>query len=250
MTTAIIQARLGSTRLPGKTLLPIGERSLLGHLLDRLRRVTSITQVVIATTEQDWDSEIVRFAEKEQIGCYRGSENDVLDRIYQAARCFGASVVVRVTPDCPFLDPLVTEQVISRFMQGDVDYVSNIRPPTFPDGLDTEVFSFRALERSWHEASFPSEREHVTPYIWKHPQLFRLANVANKVDLSSYRWTVDEARDLEFAREVYHVLGRDVFGIDDVLDVLKTHPELSQINRGIDRNEGYERSLTIDNRAS
>lgn len=222
---------------------------LIGHLLDRLRRVESIMKIVIATTEQDRDSEIVRFAEKEQIGCCRGSENDVLDRMYQAACCFGASVVVRVTPDCPFLDPLVTEQVISRFMEGDVDYASNVHPPTFPDGLDTEVFSFNALERSWRDASLPSEREHVTPYIWKHPRLFRLANVENKVDLSGYRWTVDEACDLEFVRGVYLVLERDVFGMDDVLDVLKTHLELSQINRGIDRNKGYEGSLTIDKRA-
>ncbi|MFN8456749.1 MAG: glycosyltransferase family protein [Anaerolineae bacterium] len=246
MITAIIQARLGSSRLPGKTLMEINGRPMLGHLVDRVRQIQGIEQVIIATTIRSIDQAIADFGKIEGLPVYIGSEEDVLDRFYQAARRFNASVIVRVTPDCPLLDVEVSRQVLVRFLQGDVDYASNTNPPTFPDGLDTEVFSFAALEQAWHEAKLSSEREHVTSYIWKNPDKFRLANVVGERNLSALRWTVDEPQDLAFVRAVYEHLGPDSFGMAAVLDLLETQPDLGKANFTIERNQGYQKSLRQD----
>ena len=247
MIAAIVQARMGSTRLPGKTLADVAGKPMLARLVERARRIPGVERVIIATTEKPADEAILRFAEDHDLPAYAGREEDVLDRVYQAARRFGVSVVVRVTPDCPLLDPRVSGLVLSRFAEarGAVDYASNTQPPTFPDGLDTEVFSFAVLARAWREATVPSEREHVTAYIWKHPELFHLLNVAHDPDLSGRRWTVDEPADLEFVRAVYGRLG-ETFGMDDVLALLRRQPELEAINRGPARNEGYARSVRTD----
>ena len=202
---AIIQVRKGSTRLPGKVLLDIQGKSLLEHFIDRLRVAKLIDNIVIATTTNEKDRGIVEFSQKQDIACYAGSEDDVLDRFYQAARRYKAGIIVRITPDNPFNDPEVTDKVIGYYLKhrDDFDYVSNNIRPTYPEGLDVEVFSFAALEKAWQEAKRPSEREHVTPYIWNHPELFRLANVENDEDLSHHRWTLDYEKDLRFTREVY-----------------------------------------------
>jgi glutamate-1-semialdehyde aminotransferase/spore coat polysaccharide biosynthesis protein SpsF (cytidylyltransferase family) len=249
MIAAIIQARMGSTRLPGKTLVDLGGRPMLAHVVERARLIPGVQGVIIATTDRPADSAILDFAAREGLPAYAGSENDVLDRFYQTARRFDVSVVVRVTPDCPLLDPAVAGRVVRRFVDaaGSLDYVSNTQPPTFPDGLDTEVFSFAALERAWHEATLASEREHVMPYIWKHPERFRLANVVAQRDLSKLRWTVDTAADLEFVRAVHARLGDSgVFGMAEVLELLAREPELALINQASARNEGYARSLRDD----
>ena len=250
MIAAVVQARMGSTRLPGKTLADVGGEPMLARLVARARRVSGVEQVIVATTEQPADQAILWFAADHGLPAYAGSEDDVLDRFYQTARRYDVSTIVRLTPDCPLLDPAVSGRVLARFLEGRgaVDYASNTHPPTFPDGLDTEIVSFDALERAWREASEPSEREHVTSYIWKHPELFRLVNVAHDPDLSALRWTVDEAADLEFARAVYrHLAGAsDAFGMDDVLELLRRHPEIESINRGTERNEGYAKSLRAD----
>jgi spore coat polysaccharide biosynthesis protein SpsF (cytidylyltransferase family) len=247
---AVVQARMGSSRLPGKTLADIGGRPMLGRLVDRARLIPGVEQVVIATTDRPADAAILRFAEAEGLPASAGSEQDVLDRVYRAATRFGVSVIVRVTPDCPMLDPEVSGRVLAAFgrREGTVDYVSNVHPPTFPDGLDTEVFSRGALEAAWRETRLRSDREHVTAYIWRQPERFRLANVANARDLSALRWTVDTASDLEFARAVHAALdgpGR-VFGMDDVLRLLESRPDLRGINAGQRRNEGFEKSLAAD----
>jgi len=249
---AIVQARMGSSRLPGKTLADIGGRPMLGRLVDRARLIPGVEQVVIATTGGPADAAILSFAEAERLPATAGSEQDVLDRIYRAASRFGVSVIVRVTPDCPMLDPEVSGRVLAEFrrLDGRVDYVSNVHPPTFPDGLDTEVFSREALEIAWREARLASDREHVTPYIWRQPDRFRLANLATASDLSALRWTVDTAADLEFARAVYAALKGTggVFGMDQVLQLLESRPELSLLNAGQRRNEGFERSLATGRR--
>jgi len=247
---AVVQARMGSSRLPGKTLADIGGRPMLGRLVDRARLIPGVEQVVIATTDRPADAAILRFAEAEGLPASAGSEQDVLDRIYRAASRFGVSVIVRVTPDCPMLDPEVSGRVLAEFrrLAGRVDYVSNVHPPTFPDGLDTEVFSRDALEAAWREARLASDREHVTPYIWRQPGRFRLGNVENANDLSALRWTVDTEADLGFARAVYAALeGQSgVFGMERVLHVLESRPELRLLNAGQRRNEGLERSLAAD----
>ena len=249
MIAAPVQARLGSTRLPGKALMDVAGRPLLSHLVERARRIPGLEAVVIATTERPGDRPLVAFAEAHGLPVYTGSEDDVLDRFHRAAERFGVSIVVRVTPDCPLLDPAVAGLVLRRFLDagGELDYASNTQPPTFPDGQDTEVFSAAALARAWREARLPSEREHVTPYIWKHPDRFRLANVRHAEDLSAMRWTVDEAADLEFVRRVFARLGADrPFGMGEVLDLLPRQPALLDINRSFTRNEGYARSVRAD----
>lgn len=246
--TAIIQARLGSTRLPGKTLMTIEGDSILGHLVKRVKVSKYVNNIIIATTTKEKDSAIVNFAKNNDLKFYRGSEEDVLDRVYKTAIEYDVDTIVRVTPDCPLLDPRVVDLVISKYIEGNYDYVSNVITPTFPDGLDTEVFSFRTLEKTWHEARLPSEREHVTAYIVKHPDKFRQFNVKREgEDLSGMRWTVDTQRDLEFVKEIFRrVNGRSIFRMEDVIDVLNKKPDLLKINANITRNEGYLKSLKKD----
>jgi glutamate-1-semialdehyde 2,1-aminomutase/spore coat polysaccharide biosynthesis protein SpsF len=249
---AIVQARMGSSRLPGKTLADVAGRPMLARLVERARRIDGVDAVIIATTDQRADDAIVAFAQEAGLPAHRGSETDVLDRIHGAAERFGAAVIVRVTPDCPLLDPAVAGRVLARFRAaaGELDYVSNTQPPTFPDGQDAEVFSFSALDIAWREARLASEREHVTPFIWKQPRRFRLANVSHDEDLSHLRWTVDEPADLEFVRAVYRRLGAEQpFGLDEVLSLLEREPALLDLNRSFTRNEGYAKSLRADRAA-
>ena len=252
MIAAIVQARMGSTRLPGKTLADACGQPVLARLVARAERIPGVERVIIATTEKPADQAILWFAADHGLPACTGSEEDVLDRIYQAARRFHVSIIVRVSPDCPLIDPDVSGLVLSRFREahGTVDYISNTQPqPTYPDGLDTEVFSFAALERASREARLVSEREHVTPYIWKHRDRFQLGDpVTHDPDLSAHRWTVDTAADLEFVRAVYARLGAaaGTAGMGEVLELLRRHPELEAINRGVARNEGYAKSVRAD----
>ena len=246
MIAAIIQARMGSTRLPGKVLMDICGHPMLWHVVNRVRQAEMLHETVVATSDNTSDDSVVAFCEQEGIPCFPGSEDDVLDRYYQAAKWLGADVIVRITADCPLIDPDVVDDVVKCCVDGDYDYVSNTGPPTLPDGLDTEVFSFETLERSWREARWQSEREHVTPYIRKHPELFRIGNIMYEENLAGMRWTVDEPQDLEFVRAVYDHLTSMSSGIADVLDVLKKHPELMDINAGIGRNQGYQKSIGGD----
>lgn len=247
---AIIQARTGSTRLPNKVLLEINGKPLLWHVINRLSFSKKLDQVILATTDNQADDLLEDFAKKYGINYFRGSENDVLDRYYQCAKLNEADVIVRITADCPLIDPEVVDKVIENFLNNkeNCDYCANVLPPTFPDGLDTEVFSFKTLERAWNEAKLTSEREHVTAYIYKNPEKFKLQNVANEIDLSSLRWTVDTENDFKFVKEVYQQLGKDkeIFYMKDILDFLEKNPELKDINSNSKRNEGYDKSLAED----
>jgi spore coat polysaccharide biosynthesis protein SpsF (cytidylyltransferase family) len=251
---AVVQARLGSTRLPGKALLPIAGRPMVAHVVERIAAAPGVDQVVLATTLEPEDDALEDFARSAGLPCVRGSVADVLDRFRTAVSAHPADVVVRATADCPLLDPSISGLVVAEYLRRapDVDYVSNVHPPTYPDGLDTEVFSRAALERAWREASPDSsrDREHVTPYIWeRRPERFRLANVRHPEDLSGLRWTVDDARDLDFVRAVYGALAPDgtrLFGMHDVLALLCSHPALAAVNAGTRRNEGFERSRRAD----
>ena len=250
---AIIQARMGSTRLPGKMLMDIGGKPAVQHVFERVRLAKTINEIWLATTDNVADDVLASWGKEFGATVFRGSEQDVLDRYYQTAKKAGANVVVRVTADCPLVDPAVIDQVVEAYLGGDFDYVSNVHPPTFPDGLDIEVFSFSSLERAWHEAKLPSEREHVTPYIWKHPELFRLFNVTcymvhEKVDLSRHRWTLDTPEDLELIRRIVIELQQqgnstDMYGI---IHMLEAHPDWLAVNAQFERNEGYKKSLVED----
>jgi glutamate-1-semialdehyde aminotransferase/spore coat polysaccharide biosynthesis protein SpsF (cytidylyltransferase family) len=240
---AIIQARMGSTRFPGKTMAEIEGRPMLGHVVDRVRLSRLVDNVIVATSDGSADDAIATFCGNENIPCFRGSEQDVLDRFYQAARANPADAFVRITADCPLIDPDVIDAVASRFGEGGVDYVSNIQRYTYPDGLDTEVFAFSALERAWREARKPAEREHVTPYL--RTGKFRTANVesAHPVTAGEFRWTVDHPADLEFVRAIYRELNNGKCRLEPILALLKEKPELQKIQETVISNEGYYRSL-------
>lgn len=244
-TVAIIQARMASTRLPGKVLADISGRPMIHHVAERARRARLVDEVVIATSTSVTDEPLVAYCHQQGIACERGSEQDVLDRYYEVARAHGADAVVRLTADCPLLDADVIDRVVNLFLSGDRDYVTNTLRPTYPDGLDVEVFSFSALARAWREAVRLADREHVTPFI-RTSGLFRLGNVEHDPDLSpcNYRWTVDEPEDLEFVRGVFAALaGRKVFGLGDVLELLDRRPDLRLRQGQAMMNEGYYRTL-------
>ena len=245
---AIVQARMGSTRLPGKMLIPLyEEKGALELMLGRIARAQRVDRIVVATTVGAADDALATLCARLGFDCFRGSENDVLDRYYQAARRMGSpSVLVRLTGDCPLHDPDVVDEVIGAYEEGGADYVANVEPPTYPDGLDTEVFSFGALESAWRDAALKSEREHVTPYIRNHRERFAVRNVACSTDWSSLRWTLDEPADVEFIRAVFSALGDRPFGMRDVLELLRRQPALLRLNAGIIRNEGYLKSLKED----
>jgi glutamate-1-semialdehyde aminotransferase/spore coat polysaccharide biosynthesis protein SpsF (cytidylyltransferase family) len=235
---------MGSSRFPGKVLEDLSGRPMLWHVVHRVRGAGRVERVVVATTDRAVDDPIARFCAQENIACFRGDEQDVLDRFYQAARADHADVVVRITADCPLIDPEVIDKVVERFQRGDCDYVSNAIRYTYPDGLDTEVFSFAALERAWREAGKPSEREHVTPYL--RTGKFRVANVESEIPVSpaQYRWTVDHPADLEFVRKVYAAFSRNgEFGFRAIFDLLKERPDLATIQAETITNEGYYKSL-------
>jgi glutamate-1-semialdehyde aminotransferase/spore coat polysaccharide biosynthesis protein SpsF (cytidylyltransferase family) len=246
-TLAIIQARMNSSRLPGKVLADIAGQPMLWHVVSRAAKTRGVDEVVVATSTSEMDDPVAEFCSQSNIVCFRGDSLDVLDRYFKCAESRHADYIVRLTADCPLLDPDIIEQVLKTLSGGEFDYVSNTIVPTFPDGLDAEAFSFVSLSRAWSEAKLPSEREHVTPYLWKNPQLFRLRNVTAPADWSSHRWTVDEQRDLDFVRAIYQATGTMTFGLHEVLKLLEDRPDLACLNGGIKRNEGYEKSLLDEN---
>ncbi len=242
---AIIQARMGSTRLPGKVLADIANHPMLWHVVTRVRRARSVGKVIVATSTHPADDAIAKFCETEEFPLYRGSETDVLDRYYQVANSLRPEAIVRVTADCPLIDPQVIDQVVQTFQSESCDYAANCLVRTFPHGLDTEVFSYTALANAWQDARLPSEREHVTPYL-RSSGRFRLVNVESGLDLSRnyYRWTVDEPCDLEFIRTVFARLVPKVdFGWRQVMNLLSASPEIGRINSTSICDEGYYLSL-------
>jgi spore coat polysaccharide biosynthesis protein SpsF len=230
-TVAIIQARAGSTRLPGKILADIGGATMLERVASRVSRISGLSEILIATSTQPADDAVQAEARRLGIPSFRGSEDDVLDRFWQAARSRKADCVVRITADCPLLDPEVSAEVVQSFVSQSPDYASNTLERTYPRGLDTEVVSVTALERAWREAREPYQRAHVTPYFYQHPELFRLLSVKGAKDFSDGRWTVDTADDLAFVRAVYERCGhRGDFSWLDVLALLEREPALKNIN--------------------
>ncbi len=245
-TIGIIQARMGSTRLPGKVLAEVGGHPMLRHVVTRASKAQKLESVLVATTTDRSDDPVESFCRATGIPVFRGSVDDVLERYYRAARSVSAQSIARITGDCPLIDPGLIDEVVSLFLERSYDYASNVHPPTYPDGLDTEVFSFAALERAFEEARLPSEREHVTSYMVNHPELFRLGAVRCDRDYSHMRWTVDEAEDLAFVRAVFDEMKSEAFGMRDVIALLEEKSELAAINADIKRNEGYEKSLKKD----
>ena len=231
---AIIQARMGSTRLPGKVLLDIGGKSMLERTIRRVQLAKSLTDVVVATSTEHADDAIEAECRRLGVDVFRGSEDDVLDRYYRAALSFGLDVIVRITADCPLIDPEVIDFVITRYLDVKPDYASNIIERTYPRGLDTEVFSFYTLETIWKEAHQEYQRVHVTPFVYQNPTRFNLLIVKDDQDNSRYRWTVDTQKDLNLIRKIYQNLGdQESFSWQEILSVLSQNPELVLINTSV-----------------
>jgi glutamate-1-semialdehyde 2,1-aminomutase len=241
-TVAIIQARMGSTRFPNKVMRTICGTPMIGLLLARLKNSKLVDQIVLATSEDPRNDPLAKYVRDLEYTVFRGSEDDVLDRFYQAAKEVEASSVVRITGDCPLIDPAIVNQVIAKFKKEGVDYASNTLPPTYPDGLDTEVFTFRTLETAWKQAKRPQEREHVTPFI-RESGNFIQANLAHGTDHSKKRWTVDEPEDFEVVQKVFEYFHpRRDFSWLEVLDLCRKHPDWFMSNLHIIRNQGAQQS--------
>jgi spore coat polysaccharide biosynthesis protein SpsF len=249
---AIIQARMGSTRLPGKVMLPLCKKPVLWHVIERVRTARQVNYVLVATTMRIEDNTIENICKKWKVMCFRGDSQDVLKRYYdvmEAMRKKGQvfDYLVRITADCPLMDPDVIDTVVTKAYEGKFEYATNTDPPTYPDGLDVEVFTPHSLEVAYHNARLASEREHVTPYIRKDTAMKKV-NIMYHDDLSSLRWTLDTASDYKFIQLVYENLYREgeIFSMADVLELLRKKPELRLINNSYQRNEGYLKSLEED----
>jgi spore coat polysaccharide biosynthesis protein SpsF len=233
---AIIQARMNSSRLPGKVLKDILGKPMLLHVVNRTRLASSVDEIMVATTLDDSDDAIETLCNQYGILIYRGSQFDVLDRYYQAAVQSSAEVIIRITADCPLIDPEEIDRTVDAFFHAGVDFAANRLPwgRNVPIGFDTEVCTFDALQRAWQEAKLPYEREHVMPYLYDEPGRFKILLVRRDPDYGHFRWTVDTPEDLLFIRKVFtYFNGREDMNYQEILDVIHAHPELKEINAGI-----------------
>jgi spore coat polysaccharide biosynthesis protein SpsF len=222
---------MGSTRLPGKVLMDLGGDTVLSRVTRRLARAQRVNKIVVATTNSPADDAVHLECQRLDVACSRGSEDDVLDRYHQVAREYEAATIVRITSDCPLIDPELVDETIMVFEDTGADYASNVAPRTLPRGLDAEVFTMAALAQAWHSASEPYQREHVTPYFYEHPELFRLASAPSEIDYSRYRWTLDTAEDMGLLREIYARLGNsDTFSWREVIVLMEREPQLAELN--------------------
>ena len=248
ITLAILQARVSSTRLPGKVLLPILGQPMILRQIERVRRARLIDRLVVATSDDPADDEIDNLCRVNDLSCFRGSLDDVLDRFYQAARPYQPSNIVRLTGDCPLTDPSVIDRLIHFHCEGDFDYSTNAIEPTFPDGLDVEIFRSTCLSEALQEAVLPSEREHVTSFFHRQPLRYKIGIMKNDTDLSKLRWTVDEREDFLLVTRIYEELypRKPDFTTNDILHFLNEHQELLTMNIFHKRNEGLEKSRKED----
>ncbi|RYZ85897.1 MAG: spore coat protein [Proteobacteria bacterium] len=245
---AILQARCSSTRLPGKVLKDLEGRPMIDQQISRVLQSKRLGQLIVATSTDPSDNILAQHLLDQGAKVFRGSLDDVLDRYYQAGSLHRGETIIRLTGDCPLFDPGLLDELIDYFEQGNFDYASNSLQATYPDGLDAEIFKFSALERAWKNARIPSDREHVTPYIHKLREPFLIGFKKNSVDYSDHRWTVDNTQDFEMVKAVYSKLYSEnpFFNWRDILNLLEKHPEIREINQGIQRNEGYESSIKKD----
>jgi len=242
----IIQARVVSKRLPKKILKNLDKKyNVLEYVINQLKYSKKIDKIIIATTLSKQDEVIIDFAKKHNYEYFRGSENDVLDRFYQCAKKFNLDTIVRITSDCPLIDPNIVDQVIEKFTLTNNDYVTNTFPRTFPKGLDVEIFNFIVLANMWKNATLPSEREHVTQFVFNNKK-FKIGNFENKQNLSCLRWTIDYEKDYEFLCKIIQKIVKRPILMNDVLKILDAEPDLKEINSNINPNEGLEKSKKED----
>lgn len=241
MIAAIIQARTGSKRLPDKVFKLLCNKPLIWHVTNRLKYSRKIETVILATTLNEKDNALENWASENGIPCFRGSEENVLERYYNAAQYFSVDTIVRITADDPFKDPQVIDKVITLFEEKKLDFAYNNNPPTFPEGLDTEVFSFEALTRAYNSSVDLYEKEHVTQYFYRNPALFSQLCLRNPTDLSYLRWTIDTQKDWDMAEIVYNNLypSNPKFSMGDILELLKKNPSIAELNSDVKRSAMY-----------
>lgn len=243
----MIQARVGSKRFPKKVLAKIEKKPMIWHVIERIKEIRGVKQVILVSTRNPKDKILHTIAKNSNIKSFKGKTCDVLDRFYNCAIEFDADPIIRITGDCPLIDSTIIKKMLDQYMKNNYDYLTNTFPPTFPDGLDVEIFSFKTLEKMVRKAKLPSEKEHVTSYIRNHPNEFKIFNYENPKNLSRFRWTVDEERDLTFVRIIYKKMKPKMsFSMQDVIKIISKFPEITKINSEISRNEGYLKSLRMD----
>lgn len=247
MIGCIIQARLDSSRLPGKILMKVDEKNtILDYVINQLRSSKYIDKIIVATTTSENDNQLIEYANNNQLDSFRGSENDVLDRYYKCAKHFSLSTIIRVTSDCPLIDPTIIDELIENFQKDNFDYATNKLPlesSKCPHGAEVEICSFNTLEKTWKVVKKPSEREHVTPYIYNNPDKFTIFSMINDKDLSYMRYTVDRQKDLEIVQEIIKRITTRPILTKDIVKVFEKEPDLLRINSEYERNEGYHKSL-------
>lgn len=257
MIVIIVQARMGSTRLPGKVMMPIRTRPLLYYIINQIKHCKLVDNIVIATTVSDQDNQLVKYIESLGTNVFRGNEEDVLDRYYHCAKQYNADKIVRVTSDCPLIDPEIIDECILEFEKNDLDYLSNVNkkigkqwvyhPSGYPSGFAAEIFSFSALEKAWKLSKKLSEREHVSQFILNNPNKFKIGNIENHEDFSHIRLTVDHQIDFDLIKIVIeHFPEGEIFKMKNIIDFLNQNKKLMQLNAHISFNEGYLKSLEHD----
>lgn len=246
---AIVQARMTSSRLPGKVLKDLTGKPVIWHVFNQLSFSQKIDQIILAMSDNKADDQLEDWAKENNINFFRGDLDNVLKRFYDTALNYKGDVIVRITADCPLIDPEIVDQVIHLFLSGEFDYYSNTNPPTFPDGLDTEVFTFAALQKAFQAAKLKSEIEHVTPYIRNNPDKFKIGNYSSSINYEKLRWTLDNKEDYDFLSVIYNKLYRPNSFISwkEVIKYLESNTNLLMINEHINRNEGFAKSLNEDN---
>jgi spore coat polysaccharide biosynthesis protein SpsF len=243
----IIQARMGSTRLPGKVMMKVDEtNTILSHVINQLKNSKKIDRLIIATTDLQEDDIIVNHAKILKIDLFRGNAVDVLDRYYQCAKKFSSKIIVRITADNPLIDPNIVDDIINQFLKNSLDYITNANPRTYPYGTEVEVFSFEALEKASNNAKKPSEREHVTPYFHNNKEEFKISNIKFTENLSHLRWTVDRENDLKFVKKIISEIKSRPILMQDIIKLISKKPKILDINKNHIPNEGYLKSLNQD----
>ena len=247
MVDCIIQARMGSSRLPGKVMMKIDSKnSVLDLVINQLKYSKFLENIIIATTSKTEDDVIEKFCLKNSLRCFRGSEKDVLDRYYQCSKKFNLKHIIRITADCPLIDPEIVDKVIEKYKVGQFDYFTNILIRTFPIGTDVEIFSFETLEKMWKDAKLPSEREHVTTYIRNKKLDCKFGNLKNVENLGNLRFTLDRYEDLQLIKKITSKIHKNPILIKDVIKIITDYPELLEINKNVENDEGMRKSLKMD----
>lgn len=237
MIGCIIQARMDSSRLPGKSMMKLNKKPVLYHVLNQVKNCKKIDKIIVATTNKKEDNKICDFVRSMKIVCFRGKSLDVLDRYYSCAKKYSLSTIVRITADNPLIDPIIIDSMIERFNRNRCDIATNSVPRTFPYGTEVEVFSFKALETIWKKTLDSIDREHVTSYFYRNPKNFKILNVTNKQDLSNYRWTLDEKADFNLIEQLVLKIPKDPILMEDILKILKNNPKLIKLNKMIRHKE-------------